>query len=235
MITRKLLRDWKHYCKLTQRDTNTHLSRNRFWLRPQDTNIHIWNLLVYDRITNSEVFALLYVNNDCEVLVRCLTPLVGRHCFPLNRTVSFAHLSGMLKHEEHGFLKLVSQISDYITANICSHSDLHRLTVAWNRIIYREFKHLFPDCIGSLQQGDLEWVRSVKHMYYRNLKLDLRLIGQEMESQGNSGVTECQSSTTNLTELEHAPLKIITNSSFKRHSPSSFEDANNAFCKKRKR
>lgn len=176
-ITRRLLRDWKH---LTRSISTLQSSRgqNLFYLKPQDSNLHIWHLVLIDPSTCMELYFILYINESVgkEVLIaRCLTPCDN---FPFNQNIHLSYLYPGLK--EHGFYYLIERLwcicfehtdNSNTTPNSpfnkekkkaeISNEHIVRMLRAWNRIIYKDFKSYFPELVGFLQPGDYESVKSL--------------------------------------------------------------------------
>lgn len=154
MLTRKLLRDWKQLMRQERAST--------YHLRPQDSNLHVWHLVITDPITHNEQYIMLYIYGnemDPAIIMRCLTPNI---LFPINRNVSLSHWNFILNENGfHGLIQKIWRSFFYESEAPSSYLSNFRLLRAWNRIMYREFKKLFPELIGSLQQGDYEMVRTL--------------------------------------------------------------------------
>lgn len=155
VLTRKLLRDWKslnrHYFHLDPKE------KILFCIRPQDSNLHIWHLVIFNPITKVELYLKLYIGDEEEptIILKCLTP---NSLFPIGRSVSLTHLNYFLV--EDGFLPLLQQIwrlfFDNCELQLCN----SRLTFAWNRIMCKEFKMNFPELLGNLVSGDYSMVKN---------------------------------------------------------------------------
>lgn len=86
-ITRRLLRDWKHINR-SLLYINPENQDSLFYLKPQDSNLHIWHLILIEPLSSTELYFILYINElfDSEVLlVRCLTPYDN---IPFNRNIN---------------------------------------------------------------------------------------------------------------------------------------------------
>ncbi|GAV51887.1 hypothetical protein ZYGR_0AF03580 [Zygosaccharomyces rouxii] len=153
VLTRKLLRDWKslnrHYSHFNTRENVL------FCIRPQDSNLHIWHLVIYNPVTTVELYLKLYIGDEEEpsIILKCLSP---NTLFPIGRSVSLTHLNYFLV--EDGFLPLLQQIWRLFFNN-CEQMGSSRLTFAWNRIMCKEFKIQFPELLGNLVSGDYAMVK----------------------------------------------------------------------------
>lgn len=173
-ITRRLLRDWKHLLRsLSHTDPN---NENRlFLLKPQESNLHIWHLVLLDPSTSMELYFILYINeslNDQIIIARCLTPCDN---FPFDKNIPLTHLFPILK--EHGFHVFIMKLwyicfsnNDYNNKECCftstfqeknSNDRVARMLKAWNRIMYKDFKLYFPELVGYLLPGDYQSVKSL--------------------------------------------------------------------------
>lgn len=169
-VTRRLLRDWKH---LSRSFLYTHHAyQERFFhLKPQDSNLHVWHLVLIEPATSMELYFMLYINETMDtdiIIARCLTPCDN---FPFNRNIQLSYLYPLLK--EHGFYHLILKLwhmcfeDDTQTHrrenDINSNNKQHivRKLRAWNRIMYKDFKSHFPELTGFLQPGDYEAVKSL--------------------------------------------------------------------------
>lgn len=175
-ITRRLLRDWKHLLRSSSHaDAN---NENRlFLLKPQESNLHIWHLVLTEPSTSMELYFILYINesmNDQIIIGRCLTPCDN---FPFDKYIPLSYLFPILK--EHGFHTFIMQLwyicfgnnNNYnnMNSNKCcftsnfqenNHNDrVARMLKAWNRIMYKDFKLYFPELVGFLQPGDYQSVK----------------------------------------------------------------------------
>lgn len=154
LLTRRLLRDWKHYNRVQSS------GGSRYRLRPHDSNLHVWHLVMQGLDEREEIYALLYLkelasDDNCVIILKCMTP---NGVFPLHRNVSLTHLQQLLV-QEHGFLKLIEHISILIFSNKDSFRYSGRLCYAWNRIMCKDFLRVFPELHGCLQQGDFQLVK----------------------------------------------------------------------------
>lgn len=175
-ITRRLLRDWKHINR-SLLYINPENQDSLFYLKPQDSNLHIWHLILIEPLSSTELYFILYINElfDSEVLlVRCLTPYDN---IPFNRNINLSYLFPIFK--EHGLHQLILKIwnicfgqqnnykkltSDAKDSNIDISSNTQyvtRMLRAWNRIMYKDFKIYFPELVGFLQPGDYESVKAL--------------------------------------------------------------------------
>lgn len=175
-ITRRLLRDWKHINR-SLLYINPENQDSLFYLKPQDSNLHIWHLILIEPLSSTELYFILYINElfDSEVLlVRCLTPYDN---IPFNRNINLSYLFPIFK--EHGLHQLILKIwnicfgqqnnykkltSDAKDSNIDISRNTQyvtRMLRAWNRIMYKDFKIYFPELVGFLQPGDYESVKAL--------------------------------------------------------------------------
>lgn len=158
-LTRRLLRDWKHLTRHYLHITDN--SKILFHVRPQDSNLHIWHLVLVNPEKHAELYLRLFVGCEDEpsIVIRCLTP---NDRFPINRNISFTHLNYLLV--EYGLIPFLQQIwrlffenSGMAMAPIAQGTRFH---FAWNRIVCRDFKLNFPELVGTLASGDYEMVKS---------------------------------------------------------------------------
>ena len=175
-VTRRLLRDWKHINR-SLLYLNSKNGDRLFYLKPQDSNLHIWHLILIEPSTSTELYFILYINEtfDNEVLiVRCLTPYDS---IPFNRNIDMSYLFPIFK--EQGLYQLMLKIwhvcfgqqNNYKNSTFDSQNDninisnsnqyVVRMLRAWNRIMYKDFKIYFPELVGFLQPGDYESVKAL--------------------------------------------------------------------------
>ncbi|QLL30881.1 hypothetical protein HG536_0A06960 [Torulaspora globosa] len=158
--TRRLLRDWKNLSRY-----NTQYSERAnvlYHLKPQDSNLHVWHLVLYDPGTSVEIYGKLFIGTEDEpaIILRCLTP---NEVYPTNRSVSLTHLNCILL--DRGLVPFLQQVWGLFFAKDRGDSDMtdydrSRLTFAWNRIINRDFKRFFPELVGNLAPGDYQMVKA---------------------------------------------------------------------------
>ncbi|CCK68061.1 Ubs1p KNAG_0A03810 [Huiozyma naganishii CBS 8797] len=154
-LTRKLLRDWKHICRSTINKTT---ESKRYVLKPQDTNVHIWHLLLLEPVVGLELYFILYVD-DNVLSLRCLTP---NENFPLKMNVNISYMWPILRKE--GFFGLIMKLWYLFYGGVGTVQKMEpvsRLLKAWNRIMYRNFTVCFPEVTGYLQEGDYEMVKDL--------------------------------------------------------------------------
>lgn len=153
-LTRKLLRDWKllnrHYAHFNQRENAL------FLIRPQDSNLHIWHLVIRNPASKVELYLKLYIGGEEEptIILKCLTP---NTLYPIGRNISLTHLNYFLM--EDGLLPLLQQIWRLFFDNR-DVTEKSRLSFAWNRIMCKEFKVQFPELAGDLVPGDYAMVKN---------------------------------------------------------------------------
>ncbi|CAI4273343.1 BBM_1a_G0003540.mRNA.1.CDS.1 [Saccharomyces cerevisiae] len=157
-LTRKLLKDWKYFMRHPEK------TQGLFHVRPHDSDLHLWHVVMYEPRTSLEVYLLLYIggnDQDPYIIMKCLSP---NCCFPINRTVSMTHLNYLLL-KDLGLQDLLFHIWQPLF-HIQATEDLQyspstvKFNRAWNRIIYKDFKSYFPELIGTLQPGDYSIVKS---------------------------------------------------------------------------
>lgn len=162
LLTRRLLREWKHVSRHYSRFSD--MKNNLFHLKPQDSNLHIWHLVIYDPSTTIELYLKLYIGNEDEptIILRCSTP---NEVFPTNRNISLTHLNYTLM--DHGFISFLQQVwklffnnNNKMNENAKEGGIRPRLCFAWNRIICKDFKIYFPELLGTLAPGDYEMVKN---------------------------------------------------------------------------
>lgn len=183
LLTRRLLREWKNLTRYS-----AHFADRRnvlFHLKPQDSNLHIWHLVLYDPTTSVELYLKLLIGSEEEpaIILKCLTP---NELYPTNRNISLTHLNCLLIYRgltpflqhiwRHFFEKSAVEVS----------SEKSRLTIAWNRIICKDFKNLFPELLGTLAPGDYQLVKD----HYRNT------VNSQVESVTNTGRDKVEESCT---------------------------------------
>ena len=135
-----------------------------FHVRPHDSDLHLWHVVLYEPRTSLEVYLLLYiggVDQDPYIIMKCLSP---NSCFPMNRTVSMTHLNHLLL-KDLGLQDLLSHIWQplfhiQLTGDLQYTPSVVKFNKAWNRIIYKDFKSYFPELTGTLQSGDYSIVKS---------------------------------------------------------------------------
>lgn len=195
-MTRKLLRDWKllnrHYAHFNQRDNIL------FCIRPQDSNLHVWHLVIRNPATKMELYLKLYIGGEEEptIILKCLTP---NNLFPIGRSISLTHLNYFLV--EDGFLPLLQQIWRLFFDNRDA-TERSRLSFAWNRIMCKEFKTHFPELVGNLVSGDYTMV---KNYYNASGVANPNDVGDEPQL----SATPAQSHTP-LGELSASPDRCTT-------------------------
>ncbi|QLG74969.1 hypothetical protein HG535_0H02960 [Zygotorulaspora mrakii] len=158
LLTRRLLRDWKQISRHYQhiRDKNSIL----FHLKPQDSNLHVWHLVINQPLKHAELYLRLFVGSEEEpsIILRCLTP---NNRFPVNRNISLTHLNYLLI--DYGFFALLQRIWKLFFEHAETLSAVHeqesRFCFAWNRIVCRDFKLNFPELVGCLAPGDYEMIK----------------------------------------------------------------------------
>lgn len=175
-LTRRLLRDWKHYNRVRG---------SRYLLRPQDSNLHVWHLVLRSG-DEEEIYALLYLNEQTGdgssvIILKCMTP---NAVFPLHGNVSLTHLQRLLE-EEHGFLRLIEHISTLVFSERDPVRSGGRLGYAWNRIMCKDFLRVFPEIHGCLQEGDFQLV---KNYSARNCTGDKIMLTQNIDYMGMKGM-----------------------------------------------
>ncbi|CAI4058959.1 hypothetical protein N7582_001251 [Saccharomyces uvarum] len=157
-LTRKLLKDWKYLMRHPEK------TQGLFHVRPHDSDLHLWHVVLCEPRTTLEMYLLLYIAGDDQdpyIIMKCLSP---NSCFPINRTISMTHLNYLLLRDL-GFQELLSHIWQpfFHTQPIDDlqfSSSMVKFNKAWNRIIYKDFKSYFPELIGTLQPGDYAIVKS---------------------------------------------------------------------------
>lgn len=163
LLTRRLLRDWKNLTRY-----NSHSGRGEnvlFHLKPQDSNLHIWNLVLSDPSTSVELYLKLYIGDEQEpaVILICLTP---NDIYPTNRRISLTHLNYILL--DHGLVPFLQQVWSLFFGKGVEQGEMidcdkSRLTFAWNRIINKDFRCVFPELVGNLVPGDYQMVKEHCH------------------------------------------------------------------------
>lgn len=127
----------------------------------------------------------LFIGSEEEpaIIVRCLTP---NSMYPTNRNISLTHLNSLLI--DRGLAPFLQHVWRHFfekdAAEGClERFDKSRLTIAWNRIVCKEFKSLFPELVGTLAPGDYQMVKD-HHRNTVNTQID------SMSDSGRKGVSE---------------------------------------------
>ncbi|SCU93618.1 LAFA_0F17348g1_1 [Lachancea sp. 'fantastica'] len=135
-ITRRLLRDWKRLW---------HQGSDRFHVRPQDSNLRLWNFVL--DCDTAEVYGVLFCGgSDTEpvMVMRCFTP---NACFPANQNVSLTHFVPLLLTQGLvGFMEQLCRMVDHTPGA----TDV-RFTRTWNRTMIKDFKAHFPQLYSQFQ------------------------------------------------------------------------------------
>lgn len=180
LLTRRLLREWKN---LTRCSAHIYDQANVLYhLKPQDSNLHIWHLVLNDPSTSVELYVKLFIGpeEDPTIIMKCLTP---NDLYPTNRNISLTHLNCVLV--DCGLMPFLNHVWRHFfekcTVGRClTDCDKSKFTHAWNRIICKEFKTQFPELLGSLVPGDYQMVKS----YYREsrqMELVTNTVGGRVE------------------------------------------------------
>lgn len=195
LLTRRLLREWKHLSRHYSQFSG--VTNTLFHLKPQDSNLHIWHLVIYDPSTTIELYMKLYIGNEDEptIILRCSTP---NEVFPINRNISLTHLNYSLM--DHGFISFVQQVWKLFFGNNNNKMDENtkregikpRLFFAWNRIICKDFKIYFPELLGNLAPGDYEMVKS----YSKSIGNITSTYTHNTEAEDNNSITTPTLSST---------------------------------------
>lgn len=163
LLTRRLLRDWKNLARYNAHHPGK--TNVLYHLKPQESNLHIWHLVLYDPSTLMELYLKLFIGTEEEpaIILRCLTP---NELYPTNRSISLTHLNYILL--DRGLVPFLQQVWSLFFAKEAGQSEMmdcdnSRLTFAWNRIINKEFKCVFPELVGSLAPGDYQMVKAHYH------------------------------------------------------------------------
>ena len=174
LLTKKMMKEWKNLSCLSSEEPRL------YHLKPQDSNVCIWHLLLKEPRTFMEIYIQLYIADgkrseieqyeQSAVIIRCLTP---NNLLPINRNVSLSHLSHIIVDE--GLNTFIMNLwHTFFATNYTSDNKFHSTIInasmshIWNRIMCRSFKIHFPDLVGILQSGDYrtiksysKWLRSV--------------------------------------------------------------------------
>lgn len=57
-LTRKLLKDWKYFMRHPEK------TQGLFHVRPHDSDLHLWHVVMYEPRTSLEVYLLLYIGGN---------------------------------------------------------------------------------------------------------------------------------------------------------------------------
>ncbi|SMN19574.1 similar to Saccharomyces cerevisiae YBR165W UBS1 Ubiquitin-conjugating enzyme suppressor that functions as a general positive regulator of Cdc34p activity [Maudiozyma saulgeensis] len=166
LLTRKMMREWKTLSCSNSAEVPL------YYLKPQDSNICIWHLLLIEPRSSMEIYIQLYITDGKRsekesydqptVIIRCLTP---NNLLPLNRNVSLSHLSHIIMDEGTNTF-IMNLWHTFFTTTYTSDSKFHTKVInastshIWNRIMCRSFKLHFPELVGSLQTGDYRTVKA---------------------------------------------------------------------------
>ncbi|CCE64666.1 hypothetical protein TPHA_0I01620 [Tetrapisispora phaffii CBS 4417] len=215
VFQRKLLREWKYI--QTQRLRNRYncnaseSSRYAFYIKPQDSNLHMWHLVVYDSLHMQEIYIMIYIGKwknrdesfgstgiisdemDFDIILNCLTP---NSYLPLNRNISFTHFNQILIRD--GLHKFIETLLDMIfTADTQKIENIYSIMRCWNRVMIKSFKQHFPELIGKLEYGDYKIFQ--EFMRKNNYKQDIVTKTTLMCSNGISNNTlACDDYSTSL-------------------------------------
>ncbi|SCU84714.1 LADA_0D03356g1_1 [Lachancea dasiensis] len=133
-VTRRLLRDWKRLW---------HQQNTRYHIRPQDSNLHLWNFALTSK--EAEIYGVFFIGgSDTEpiIVMRGFTP---NHCFPANKNVNLTHLAPILLTQGlSGFLDQLYRMLDH-TSTVGG----IRFMQTWNRLMIKDFKAHFPELHAS--------------------------------------------------------------------------------------
>ena len=165
-ITKKVMREWRNLSCLSNSETKC------YYLKPQDSNVCIWHLLLVEPNTSMEIYIQLYISDsnkldrtlheESTVIIRCLTP---NNLLPINRNISLSHLSNIIVQE--GIHTFIMNLWHTFFTETINYEDTNNLQIInastsriWNRIICKNFKYYFPELIGCLQSGDYRTIRT---------------------------------------------------------------------------
>ncbi|SCU92031.1 LAMI_0E08438g1_1 [Lachancea mirantina] len=150
-LTRRLLRDWKRL---------NHQYEPAYHVKPFDADLHIWNFVLTgkDGEIDAEVFGMIYIGGDelnPVIVMRCSTP---NETFPLNRNVSLTHLGSVV------LISGLTGLLEHVKQRVWSRMNLStepgvfdwRLTRAWNRVMVKDFKQVFPDLASEFPVSETE-------------------------------------------------------------------------------
>lgn len=166
-LTKRLLREWKSIVR------SSHGKTALYHIKPQDSNLYIWHLVLNDPMTSMEIYMQLFIADDNEhsnrnsgnhiIVLRSLTP----NCLlPINKNISLTHLSHILIDEDlNTFIMNIWHTffgSTTYKDNRNNNSDIINSSTsrAWNRIMCKDFKYQFPELLGSLQPGDYQSIKT---------------------------------------------------------------------------
>lgn len=167
VFTKRLLREWKAISARNSSEPSLYV------LQPQDSNLHIWHLVITNPATAEEIYLQFFISFEDSsritadsspvVVLRCLTP---NSLLPINRnivlpqvgrTIVKGGMSVFVMNLWHSFFSIGASIN--ATGTGPSKLD-PRLSRAWNRVICRSFKHYFPDLVGTLRAGDYRTIKA---------------------------------------------------------------------------
>ncbi|AET40943.1 Ubs1p Ecym_7091 [Eremothecium cymbalariae DBVPG len=159
-LIRALLRDWKRMQHVTDVETvgegagvcggGVEAGSNRIavHLKPQDNNLHIWHIVLYNDTGELEIYCMCYFKerNDMEpkIIMKCCTP---NSYVPVNRNICLSYLSPILTNGG-GWLPFYSQLRSMFFG-CAEYRETEQLMKSWNRIVCKEFRWNFPALCGQ--------------------------------------------------------------------------------------
>lgn len=226
-LTKKLLRDWKQITRSNATDY-----RRKYVLKPHETNLHVWHFLLFEPHFGFELYFVTYIYNN-SILLRCLTP---SDFFPFNKNINISYLSNELA--KNGLNQFILKIWDLLfnttsfnqyqyDSNGSNIKRLSHLLKAWNRIMCKDFKILFPELTGYLMPGDYEWVKNLS----KRLNSPLNIV--PLKKFTNSS---CQDNTANKVHFNSdeqcfESVNIWKRSHTKLYDPVSYQEGINISSK----
>ncbi|AMD19636.1 HCL515Wp [Eremothecium sinecaudum] len=167
-LIRSLLRDWKRMqhtglrgnSSENREEVNGNANNILPYIKPQDNNVHIWHVVLYDDLQELEIYCMCYfkVRNDAEptVVMRCCTP---NSCVPMNRNVCLSYLSPILSQ---GWLAFYAQLRSMFFECV-EHRESGELMKTWNRVVCKEFGWNFPTLMDNynVTQEGLNYVNEL--------------------------------------------------------------------------
>ncbi|AAS54710.2 AGR220Cp [Eremothecium gossypii ATCC 10895] len=148
-LIRGLLRDWKR-----MQYAEGGLGR---WIRPQENNVHVWHLVLYDGMGEREIYCMCYVGERGGAPVVVLRSCTPNSYVPLQRNVCGAPVARELAGGG-GLAGLYRRVAGLFFG--VAHRESAELMRAWNRVVCREFRAQFGAlCGGALSATGLAQVR----------------------------------------------------------------------------
>lgn len=166
-------------------------------IKPQDNNVHIWHIVLYDEMCEYEIYCMCYfqVSNDTEptIIIKCCTP---NSYIPVKGNLCLSYLAPLLE-QGSSWLLFYSRLRSMFFDSV-EHQESGELMKTWNRVVCKEFRWHFPALCEqyNVTQRGLKYVDEVfvKENFNQGFKFRLEdrgkqkdLIACDNSGRGNSG------------------------------------------------